>query len=89
MQDDDHKGPEPRSYTLRAAILRATECTKAVCRNYGYCQTPQTCNVTCHAGKDGECSWKECPQHRDKEPETTGRHCPRDHHDDRPWYENR
>lgn len=33
---------------------------------------------TCHAGKDGDCYWKECPQLRDKEPETSGRHCPLD-----------
>jgi hypothetical protein len=32
----------------------------------------------CHAGKDGECNWDECPQLRDKEPRATGRHCPLD-----------
>lgn len=32
----------------------------------------------CHAGRDGDCIWKECPQIKDNEPETTGRHCPRD-----------
>lgn len=32
----------------------------------------------CHAGRDGDCIWKDCPQLRDKEPETTGRHCPLD-----------
>lgn len=32
----------------------------------------------CHAGRDGECNWKDCPQIRDKEPEATGRHCPLD-----------
>lgn len=33
---------------------------------------------TCHASMDGECSWDKCPQIRDKEPETSGRHCPLD-----------
>lgn len=32
----------------------------------------------CHAGKDGECNWKNCPQNRDGEPGKTGRHCPLD-----------
>lgn len=32
----------------------------------------------CHSGQDGDCGWKHCPQIRDKEPETTGRHCPLD-----------
>jgi hypothetical protein len=32
----------------------------------------------CHSGRDGECNWQQCPQLRDKEPATTGRHCPYD-----------
>ena len=32
----------------------------------------------CRADTDGECSWNGCPQKRDLEPETTGRHCPID-----------
>jgi hypothetical protein len=32
----------------------------------------------CHAGKDGDCIWKDCPQNRDGEPNATGRHCPLD-----------
>lgn len=32
----------------------------------------------CHSGLDGECSWEECPQIRDGEPNATGRHCPLD-----------
>jgi len=32
----------------------------------------------CHAGKDGDCIWDECPQLRDGEPKKTGRHCPLD-----------
>lgn len=30
----------------------------------------------CHAGKDGECDGKDCPQEKDEEPESTGRFCP-------------
>lgn len=32
----------------------------------------------CHAARDGECFWPECPQERDGEPANTGRHCPLD-----------
>ena len=32
----------------------------------------------CHAGRDGDCIWVECPQLRDGEPVATGRHCPLD-----------
>ncbi len=32
----------------------------------------------CHAGRDGDCIWEHCPQLRDKEPESTHRHCPLD-----------
>lgn len=28
----------------------------------------------CHADRDGDCSHRNCPQIRDGEPETTGRH---------------
>ena len=31
---------------------------------------------TCHADRDGGCSWSECPQVRDGEPYRSGRHCP-------------
>ena len=30
----------------------------------------------CHAHKDGECYWEQCPQLRDGEPATTSRSCP-------------
>lgn len=33
-------------------------------------------NSACHAGSDGDCSWKECPQLRDDEPVRSGRSCP-------------
>lgn len=32
----------------------------------------------CHAHMDGDCYWKRCPQIRDGEPQTSGRHCPYD-----------
>lgn len=34
--------------------------------------------VGCHADRDGDCTWVECPQLRDGEPEKSGRHCPLD-----------
>lgn len=34
--------------------------------------------TTCHAGRDGDCTWHACPQLADNEPATTGRHCPYD-----------
>lgn len=30
----------------------------------------------CHANRDGDCSWVECPQLLEGEPEKTGRYCP-------------
>lgn len=32
----------------------------------------------CRGARDGECSWKHCPQIRDGEPHKTRRHCPLD-----------
>lgn len=32
----------------------------------------------CHAGRDGDCTWRDCPQLRDDEPVRSGRHCPLD-----------
>jgi hypothetical protein len=32
----------------------------------------------CHAARDGECFWDQCPQLRDNEPLASGRHCPLD-----------
>ena len=34
--------------------------------------------TACHAGMDGDCEWKDCPQLRDGEPGKSGRHCPLD-----------
>lgn len=89
MQDDDHDSPPPKSYGLKAAVMRARECGRKDCKAYGYCQNSRTCKVACHAGRDGECTWDGCPQRRDKEPEATGRHCPMDHHDDQSWWVDR
>lgn len=37
----------------------------------------------CHAGEDGDCNWKECPQLlRDEEAYKAGRHCPLDVNED-------
>lgn len=36
----------------------------------------------CHSHKDGDCTWSACPQLRDNEPATTGRHCPLDDGED-------
>lgn len=38
--------------------------------------------TACHAGRDGECNWRECPQTRDGEPKKSGRHCPLDKESD-------
>jgi hypothetical protein len=32
----------------------------------------------CMSNREGDCSWAECPQLRDGEPERSGQHCPRD-----------
>ena len=32
--------------------------------------------TACHAGSDGDCYWKKCPQLRDGEPERSDRNCP-------------
>ena len=37
----------------------------------------------CQADDDDDCQWEGCPQLRDKEPETSGRHCPLDAKDRR------
>lgn len=37
---------------------------------------PWTVDGRCHADRDGDCHWDECPQLRDKEPSASGRSCP-------------
>lgn len=38
--------------------------------------------TSCAAGRDGDCTHANCPQFHDKEPATTGRHCPLDNQSD-------
>jgi hypothetical protein len=38
----------------------------------------QRCVTRCQADDSGDCECVDCPQLRDKEPKTTGRHCPLD-----------
>lgn len=40
----------------------------------------------CHAGRDGECNDRRCPQLKEGEPEKSGRHCPLDPTIDDPDY---
>lgn len=47
---------------------------------------PEYRGLPCLAGTDGECNWERCPQHRDGEPEATGRHCPLEHWTEDPEY---
>ncbi len=59
------------------------EC-RVICGNHGgtfasTTGTAPTKTPLCHAGKDGDCSWSECPQLHDGEPKKSGRHCPIDH----------
>lgn len=35
-------------------------------------------HLYCRSARDGECIWEHCPQLRDGEPFSTGRHCPLD-----------
>lgn len=39
---------------------------------------PESCYLGCHADHDSECTYEECPQLKDGEPEKSGRHCPFD-----------
>ena len=41
----------------------------------------------CHAQRDGDCEWDDCPQLRDGEPMKSGRPCPLDvrDHEDPDW----
>ena len=46
---------------------------------------PVRAHEHCHAQRDGDCDWADCPQERDKEPTRTGRHCPLDTGDEDGW----
>jgi hypothetical protein len=41
----------------------------------------------CHSARDGDCTWRHCPQERDGEPKRTGRHCPLDLHEEERGYQ--
>ncbi len=45
-------------------------------QNHPFAPAPPTVAERCHAGKDGDCIWTDCPQLRDSEPIATGRACP-------------
>lgn len=40
------------------------------------CRKPEPAPPRCHAARDGDCDWTECPQNRDGEPQRSGRTCP-------------
>lgn len=46
----------------------------------------ETIATDCQADCDGDCYWKDCPQLRDKEPFTSGRHCPLDNYQENEEY---
>lgn len=50
-------------------------------------QQPEPFLPACRSQRDGDCIWKSCPQHRDSEPATSGRHCPLDWYDERDGYQ--
>jgi len=68
----------------RSAKARAAYCGRKACAVA--CSDPDGCDVHCHADRDGACDWTHCPQIKDNEPRASGRHCPRDLHDDQPDY---
>jgi hypothetical protein len=41
-------------------------------------EAPRRPLVGCAAARDGDCTHPDCPQFHDKEPQSTGRHCPLD-----------
>ena len=47
-----------------------------------FTQAQVNAGVRCHAGRDGECFWSDCPQERDVAQRATGRHCPLDRQTD-------
>lgn len=40
--------------------------------------------IRCQADRDGDCVWTGCPQLRDNEPSSSGRHCPLDVFEEEP-----
>lgn len=60
-------GHERACQVLRRALMETRAALAAAAPSAG-----------CHAGNDGDCSWSACPQLRDGEPASSGRHCPLD-----------
>lgn len=60
---------KPKRWRIRESLPMTTETKAQVDSGEG-----------CHSGRDGDCSWKKCPQLRDNEPEQGNRHCPLDRH---------
>lgn len=76
---------EETSYSIDAIQKRALELktfvdkVELMARDLGkIVDPPKPAQETCYAALDGECNWKPCPQLRDNEPATSGRHCPLD-----------
>ena len=76
LQNEDGRLPaadfaEDHGLNDLAAQLRAMEITPEIRQRYA-------AGERCHAGKDGDCIHKNCPQNRDGEPGKSGRDCPFD-----------
>lgn len=70
VNDDLHE-PLPIHAATAAKFIIQAEKEAERRRYYGL-------GTDCHADRDGDCDWSECPQTRDGEPAKTGRHCPLD-----------
>lgn len=69
----DLKGAQPGTYTVTGDA--AAELAAQTARQLGAMVPTLT---RCKADRDGDCSASGCPQLRDNEPHTSGRHCPID-----------
>lgn len=65
---------ESMRQTAEREILQDTAATA----NVSVKPQTDTPSPACHAGQDGDCTWDQCPQLRNNEPLTSGRHCPHD-----------
>jgi hypothetical protein len=68
--------PEANRNLMMSVCLRIQEDIRAI--EIKDDSTTEGGELMCHANRDGDCSWKDCPQLRDGEPKKTGRHCPFD-----------
>lgn len=83
LRDDLDKAERKRHGLLRtkaAGMLRPGELdfSEGEIRTYRYVISL----LSCHGCSDGDCYWELCPQLRDNEPKTSGRHCPLDTRDE-------